>query len=162
MKSVVLMSIFACLLYGCASNSTSEKKFEMSATSAINTTEYKIDGNAIKKIREEWKYEMVSASGEAAFIEKYDNFERNKLLARRGALMDAQRNLSEKINKIYITGNTTINDFAATDIVRSRVEAVLKDVEVISENFDSTRKIYSLTIQMPKLRLVDVIEESIR
>jgi hypothetical protein len=50
-------------------------------------------------------------------------------------------------------------DFATSDLVQSRINVYLKDVTILSEEFDKVNKLYKVTISMPKLKVVNVIEE---
>lgn len=55
-------------------------------------------------------------------------------LARRGAVMDAQRNLSEIINGVQIDSDSTMQDLVVTsDTVRSKVSALVKGAHIIEE-----------------------------
>ncbi|MGB3724941.1 MAG: hypothetical protein WA981_04180 [Glaciecola sp.] len=50
-----------------------------------------------------------------------------KMMARRAAQVDAQRNLAEQIKGLRLTGGTTMEDFeVSSDIVATRVKGVLR------------------------------------
>lgn len=57
-----------------------------------------------------------------------------KLRAKRAGKMDALRNLAERINGIRLSATTTVEDYVAKqDIVRAKVDAVIKGARVIKE-----------------------------
>lgn len=77
-----------------------------------------------------------------------------KLLARRAALVDAYRNLAEKINGLRIDSQTYVRDFVAEfDQVRTDLDAFLRGAEVISTTYlpDGTCEV---EIEMPFKRIV--------
>ena len=111
------------------------------------------------RLKEEWEFETLTETGEAPFLSKYKDENRNKLLARKGAILEAQRKLAEKVGTIRLNATTTMVDFSTSDLVQSRINVYLKDVTVISEEFDKENKLFKVTISMPKLKLVNVLEE---
>lgn len=113
----------------------------------------------IATLKEEWEYETLVETGEAPVLNKYEEASRNRLLARKGAILEAQRKLAEKIGTIRLNATTTMQDFSTTDFVQSRLNVYLKDVEVIGEEHDEKNNIYKVTIQMPKVKLVNILEE---
>lgn len=49
-----------------------------------------------------------------------------KMMARRAAIVDAQRNLSERIKGVRLTGGTTMEEYEiSNDVVATRVKALL-------------------------------------
>ena len=60
-----------------------------------------------------------------------------RLLARRAAIADAQRNLAEQISGVQVDSETTVQNMQiASDTVRTRVSALLKGAKVISESYE--------------------------
>lgn len=111
------------------------------------------------KLKEEWQYEMLIEEGEAPVLDKYKEITRNKLLAKKGAVLSAQRKLAEKIGTIRLNSTTTMKDFSTIDIIQSRLSVFLKGVEIIEEVYDEKNQLYKVTVQMPKLKVVNVLEE---
>jgi len=122
----------------------------------------KIGHQEIEVIKAEWQYEYLNETGEAPILEKYPEQSRNIMLAKRGAILDAQRKLAEKINTMSLNATSTMADFSTSDFVQSRISANLKNVEVLSENIDELRNVYVVNIQMPKVVVINIIEEYIR
>ena len=55
-------------------------------------------------------------------------------MARRGAVMDAQRNLLEIIKGVSVNSESTMEDlYVTSDIVKTRVEGVLKGAQIVDE-----------------------------
>jgi hypothetical protein len=110
-------------------------------------------------MRTEWEAEMITAEGSAPVVQKYDDGARNKALARRGAVLDAQRDLARQVSQIQITERVTMRDLETSDFVQSRLNAILQDVSVVSETFNESTEQYRVTVEMPKVEVVSVIEE---
>ena len=57
------------------------------------------------------------------------------LMARRAAIADAQRNLAEQIAGVQVDSETTVQNLQiASDVVKTRVSALLKGAKIISES----------------------------
>ena len=60
-----------------------------------------------------------------------------RLMARRAAITDAQRNLAEQIAGVQVDSETTVQNLqVASDVVHTRVSALLKGAKVISESYE--------------------------
>lgn len=73
----------------------------------------------------------------------------NKILARRAAIVDAQRNLLERINGVQIDSETFMEDFTiSSDVVRSQVSGLIKGAVITDEgeNLDGS---YYVELSVP-------------
>lgn len=147
------------LFTNCRTTTVNQTSVSKAGNIETVTTKSMIGRQELSSLKQEWEHELLIENGEAPVINKYPEIERNKMLARKGAILDAQRKLAEKISYIKLTANTTMQDFSTIDVVQSKISAYLKDVEIINELFDESKKTYKITIQMPKVRLVNVLEE---
>jgi hypothetical protein len=77
-----------------------------------------------------------------------------KALARRGAVVDLQRNLLEFLGGVQIDSRTTMDDFMASDRVRSEVHGILKNIELLDGTWDGESYTVSGRIRLPELRVV--------
>ncbi len=60
-----------------------------------------------------------------------------RLMAKRGAIADAQRQLLESAKGIAIKSNTTVQDFMTrNDHIRSRVEGVIRNAEILDTRYN--------------------------
>lgn len=60
-----------------------------------------------------------------------------RLMARRAAISDAQRNLAEQISGVQVDSETTVQNLQlSSDVVKTRVSALLKGAKVISESYE--------------------------
>lgn len=58
-----------------------------------------------------------------------------RLMARRAAIADAQRNLAEQIAGVQVDSETTVQNLqVASDVIKTRVSALLKGAKIISES----------------------------
>lgn len=82
-----------------------------------------------------WTDQYIEARGEAIIdYEKYPNAAQARLMARRGAVVVAQRNLLEIIKGVHVTGETTVQDMITTrDYIYSRVEGIVKGAQPLGE-----------------------------
>lgn len=71
---------------------------------------------------------LIVASGfGAADLSKIPLEQQAKMMAKRAAQVDAQRNLAEQIKGLRLTGGTTMEDFeVSSDIVATRVKGLLR------------------------------------
>jgi hypothetical protein len=77
-----------------------------------------------------------------------------KALARRGAIVDLQRNLLEFMGGVQIDSRTTMDDFMASDRVRQEIHGVIKNVELLDGTWDGESYTVSGRIRLPHLRVV--------
>ena len=60
-----------------------------------------------------------------------------RLMARRAAISDAQRNLAEQIAGVQVDSETTVQNLQiSSDTIKTRVSALLKGAKVISESYE--------------------------
>lgn len=100
-----------------------------------------------------WTEDYVEASGSAVPPTTAVNKAQGKLLARRGAILDLQRNLLETIKGVRIDSQTLMENFMVqSDVVRSEVEGWIKGVEIVREKWDG--EIYTVwgRIYLKKVR----------
>lgn len=94
-----------------------------------------------------WTQGYIEAVGEAVYPE---NTPKNqaRLMARRGAILDAQRNLLESLEGVHLTAETTMkNSVLVSDVVRTRVEGFIKGAVVIHERDKGDT--YEVTMRLP-------------
>jgi len=102
-----------------------------------------------------WTEDYIEASGSAVPPTTAVSPAQGKLLARRGAVLDLQRNLLEAIKGVRIDSRTLMENFMVqSDIVRSEVEGWVKGVEIIREKWDG--EIYTVwgRIELKRIRKV--------
>jgi hypothetical protein len=94
-----------------------------------------------------WTQGYVEAVGEAVYPSGKPRTQA-RLLARRGAIMDAQRNLLEIVAGVRVSAEAMMRDFEVTsDIVRTRVEGIIKGAQVVSEQ--DLGDSYRVTMRIP-------------
>lgn len=72
-----------------------------------------------------------------------------KLMARRAAVVDGQRNLLETIYHLSVDSNTTVeNSVLTSDVIQTKVSGILTGARVVSEEFDGG--IYHVVMAVPK------------
>ncbi|MCL2768172.1 MAG: hypothetical protein FWE49_05560 [Synergistaceae bacterium] len=77
-----------------------------------------------------------------------------RALARRGAIVDLQRNLLEFMNGVQIDAKTTMDDFMASDRVRTEVHGIIKNVELMDGEWDGEAYTIRGRIKLPQIRVV--------
>lgn len=82
-----------------------------------------------------WTQQYIEAVGQAVIDnQKFTNPAQAKLMAQRGAVVVAQRNLLEIIKGVNVTGETTVENMATTqDYIYSRVDGVIKGAQQIGQ-----------------------------
>lgn len=82
-----------------------------------------------------WTQQYIEAVGQSVIDnERFKNVAQARLMARRGAIVGAQRNLLEIVKGVQIVGETTVQDMITTsDFIYSRVEGVVKGAKQVGE-----------------------------
>jgi hypothetical protein len=82
-----------------------------------------------------WTRQYVEATGQAIIDnERFKNPAQARLMAQRGAVVVAQRNLLEIIKGVHVTGETSVEDMATSyDYIYTRVDGLIKGAEQIGQ-----------------------------
>ena len=147
------------VLTACSHKITKDVQVQKSDDFEEITNNFKVDGKTISQLKITWQNEFIFADGIAPVLTKYPEETRNLMLAKRAAVIDAQRNLAEKINEVRLSASTTMSDFQAVDFVQSRITARLKETQVINEYHNVEKGLYEIKIQMPKWEIAQILEE---
>ena len=99
----------------------------------------------------DWTGDYIEAVGEAVAPTGKENTAQGKLLAKRGAMVDLQRNLLEFIKGVQISSETSMENFMADDEVRTSVRGFIKNVAVTKAQWDG--EIYTLTGRIPMKKI---------
>jgi len=74
---------------------------------------------------------------------------KGRALARRAAIVDAQRNLLEEIQGVQVDSETTIQDLAvASDTIRTKVSGLLQGAKVLQEHYNKDGS-YEVRVGLP-------------
>ena len=80
-------------------------------------------------------------------------------MARRAAQVRAYAALLEVVQGVHISGTTTVNDVMfGSEVVKARVEGVLKGAQIIKEEYDPTREIATAYVRISVRGLGSVTE----
>lgn len=98
-----------------------------------------------------WEQGVIEAKGMGIAPPNAVNAAQGKALARRAAVLDAQRNLLEQIKGVQISSDTSMNEYIIqSDVVRSSVRGMVNGAVVVRDvdrmNIDGT---YIVIMQMP-------------
>jgi len=97
-----------------------------------------------------WSQQFIEAKGQSAIdYDRFKNKAQAKLMATRGAIVLAQRNLLEIVKGVEIVGETKVEDMISTnDYVYSRVEGVVKGAKQIGASTERDGMM-EVTLRMP-------------
>lgn len=74
---------------------------------------------------------------------------RARILARRAAVADAQRNLLEELEGVQVDAETTVQDLAvASDTIRTRVSGLIRGAKIVGERYNMDGS-YEVTLALP-------------
>jgi hypothetical protein len=98
----------------------------------------------------DWGAGIIHATGKCAIDNTLTNKAQAQLMAERGAVVDAQRNLLEVTEGVRVNGETMVEDFITkSDIIFSRVDGMVKGARQIGDTkYDSTRGIVTVELAM--------------
>jgi hypothetical protein len=116
-----------------------------------------VSGEAAETTKEydlvDWGQNYLEATGMAVAPQGKADAQ-GKALARRGAIVDLQRNLLESIGGVQIDSRTTMNDFMAEDRVRSEVHGAIQHVELLDGTWDGEAYTVTGRIKLADLRVI--------
>ncbi len=96
-----------------------------------------------------WTEQYIEATGNG-IPKSTGNPAQEKLLAQRAATADAYRQLAEVINGVQVTAETTVRNFVVeSDVVRTRVQAVLKGATPVGQPNVTSDGVTQVTVRMP-------------
>ena len=147
----VLLLILAVGLFPCAVGA--QEVQAVVETAAIEAAPSAFDVvDETESARTNWTESYIEARGQAVPPAGKEKLAQGKLLARRGALVDLQRNLLEYLQGVRVDAKTTMKDFMATDIVRTEVQGMVQGVEVLEATWDG--EVYTVVgrIRLEQLR----------
>jgi len=97
-----------------------------------------------------WTEGIVYAKGMGPIDPAMANNPRGKLIARRIAVVDCQRNLLELVKGVRVTSTTLVrNLMIEKDTVQTTISGIIKNAEVVKENYDKEEGILYITMKMP-------------
>ena len=110
--------------------------------------------NETENARINWTEGYVEAVGQAVAPKGQERTPQGKLLAKRGAIVDLQRNLLEFLLGVHVDATSVLDDFMANDMVKTQVNGVVKNVVV--EKADWKDGIFTVVgkVKLPEIRIV--------
>ena len=98
----------------------------------------------------DWSKNYIEATGMAVAPTNTKGAQA-QALARRGAIVDLQRNLLEFLVGVQVDSRTTMNDFMAEDRVRSEVHGMIQNIELLEGKWDGESYTVSGRVKLPQL-----------
>ncbi len=123
----------------------------------VDDSKHVVTGNDTAHV--DWTNQYVSAVGKSVIdTATWKNPVQANMMAERGAIVDAQRNLLEMIKGISIDGETTVENFMTTsDRVKTNLEGTLRLAEIVGD-FEYKRGYVQVTMKAPLYQKYGVAE----
>lgn len=140
-----------------------EKKYFRATGMGIAPERFMSKAVAVMEITPpDWVSRAFKATGQAAIDPNAENPTQAKLMAQRGAELDAKRKLAETIAGLTIQSETEVRDFITEyDQVRTQLNAVI-DGAYIKGKPQFTDQMASVTVELPAARVWKVIADEIK
>ena len=149
----VYRSLFALLLVASVFLSPAFADFvEVDKTTGTTTTSSSVVTQKEKGLVD-WSNNYVEATG-MAVAPTGSKGAQAKALARRGAMVDLQRNLLEFMVGVQIDAETRMEDFMANDKVRSEIHGIIRNVETISGEWDGESYVVKGRLKLGQIRQI--------
>lgn len=111
-------------------------------------------------VQVDWDRGIVKVTGEAVAPEGKANTGQGKLLAKRGAMTDLQRNFLEFLEGVRIDSQTTMKDLMVEDDqVSSTARGLVKQIRVVKGTWDG--EVYALSGEVKVLHVEDLVRSMI-
>jgi hypothetical protein len=103
----------------------------------------------------DWSQNFIEATG-MAVAPKGTTAAQGRALARRGAIVDLQRNMLEFLYGVQIDARTVMDDFMAEDRVRSEVNGAIRNIELLKGEWNAEEGFYVITgrIRLAQVRTI--------
>ncbi len=107
-------------------------------------------GKTVEIGKVDWTTQYIEATGQGVIdLDRYKNPAQAKLLARRAAVVVAQRNLLEIAKGVAVQGETTVEDMMTTrDIIVTRVDGIVKGAQEVGQPMERDG-IVEVRLRMP-------------
>ncbi|SMC95741.1 LPP20 family lipoprotein [Sporomusa malonica] len=127
-KSLVYLTICTLLLAG----------LPLAASAATVNTNVNVSVTAVDQVGANglinWDEGFVEAIGTGVPSSIAKSPAQARLMARRAAIVDAQRNLLESVEGVQVTAETTVQNFETTnDTVKTQVSGIVKGAKIVNE-----------------------------
>jgi hypothetical protein len=145
-----MMTVVTMVLFLLAASS-----FCLAAETGKETTPDKQNSVIVEKERGliDWSQNYIEATG-MAVNPTAEKGAQGKALARRGAIVDLQRNLLEFVVGVQVDSRTTMDDFWASDRVKSEVHGMVRNVEIMDGTWDGESYTVSGRIRLPQVLVI--------
>lgn len=93
---------------------------------------------------------LVTAKGFGTVdMEKAVNNAQARIMAKRAAVLDAQRQLSETVRGVQLTGGTTVEEYEVTsDLVATRVKNILQGAFIVDSKIEKESRSYAAEVTL--------------
>jgi len=108
----------------------------------------------------DWSQNFIEATG-MAVVPKGTTGAQGRALARRGAIVDLQRNMLEFLCGVQIDARTVMDDFMAEDRVRSEVHGMIKNIELLKGEWNAEEGFYVVTGRIRLAQVRSIVAPSI-
>jgi hypothetical protein len=132
---------------------TLENEGSGAAAETLSTKESVVETNETLMAAINWTEDYIEAKGQGLPPTGKENTAQGKLLARRAATVDLQRNLLEFMQGVRVDSRTTMTDYMVSDRVRTEVRGIIKNVEITGGEWDG--EVYTVTgrVKMQDVRV---------
>ncbi len=120
----------------------------------------KVEGDPKPMQGVNWGGQVVKATGAGAPDVKASSPAQARLGAERAATLDAFRNLLAQVKGIQISAGKTVNDAAASDEIKAKVEGVVKGYKIVGKRYFSDGGV-EVDVEVPLAALTDVFDPEV-
>lgn len=126
-KTLVYFTICTMLLAG----------LPLAVSAATVNTSVNVSVSAVDQVGDNgyinWDEGFVEAIGTGAPSSMAKSPAQARLMARRAAIADAQRNLLESVEGVQVTAETTVGNFLTNDIAKTKLSGMIEEAKIVKE-----------------------------
>lgn len=148
MKYITLLALVA-MLVGCGTDTTYQDRNVYTSNGQVVATTQSTASEPTQAPVPEWISQTIRATGQNAANPKFaGNPAQAQAMARRGAILEAKRNLLERVLGLKIRSNTFVKDMVTEeDQINAETSGLVRGAYEVGESYENG--LYTANVELP-------------
>lgn len=147
-KYIILLTLVA-MLVGCGTDTTYQDRKVFTSNGQVVATTQSTASEPTEAATPAWISQTIRATGQNAANPKFaHNPAQAQAMARRGAILEAKRNLLERVLGLKVRSNTLVKDMVTeSDQIDAESSGLIRAAVEVGESYENG--LYSATVELP-------------